>query len=156
MYRGTLRAKAGTPGLSGLAGSPEGAAGGGLVEVAVKVQRPHVLETVSCDLFILRRVTAALRGGDVRVEMQLTLSLKSAWFQPLNNLRCDILVASLCFRIQLLYRYNAARLSAPLWRAPSTRPRSTCGPRSSSASSTTPKRRTTRGGAVYKLNPGDP
>lgn len=47
---------------TGEAGSPEGAAGGGLVEVAVKVQRPHVLETVSCDLFILRRVTAALRG----------------------------------------------------------------------------------------------
>jgi hypothetical protein len=37
--------------------------------------------------------------------MQLTYSsLKGAWSQPLN-LSSDILVSSLCFHIQLVYRY---------------------------------------------------
>lgn len=31
------------------------------LQVAVKVQRPNVLETVSCDLFILRRFSQTLR-----------------------------------------------------------------------------------------------
>lgn len=31
-------------------------------EVAVKIQRPHVMQTVACDLFLIRRICVAVRG----------------------------------------------------------------------------------------------
>jgi|AntAceMinimDraft_5_1070358.scaffolds.fasta_scaffold57574_1 predicted unusual protein kinase regulating ubiquinone biosynthesis (AarF/ABC1/UbiB family) len=54
-----------------------GAASNALIEVAVKVQRPHVLETVSCDLFILRRITAALRGTPLGAALAGTIDQAS-------------------------------------------------------------------------------
>lgn len=69
VYRGTVRAKgAGGAGLEGREA---------LVEVAVKVQRPNVLETVSCDLFILRRITAAMRGTPLGTGLAGTIDQKS-------------------------------------------------------------------------------
>jgi hypothetical protein len=39
--------------------------------------------------------------------MQLTHSLKGAWFQPFMNLKCDILVSKFAFKWVNLCRYSA-------------------------------------------------
>lgn len=57
MYRATLRAEY----------------GGG--DVAVKVQRPDVLENVALDLLIIRRLAARLNGPEVRGRSGALLSV---------------------------------------------------------------------------------
>jgi hypothetical protein len=45
----------------------------------------------------------------VQVESNVTRSLKSAWFQPLNHLKCDFLVSKICFFKCNLCRYTSVK-----------------------------------------------